>query len=75
MTQRIVGDTDDGACRGEGTFRFGVFELDVLGGELRRHGIKIKLQQKPFQILALLLEHRGQVVLGEERALCRARPR
>ena len=38
-------------------YRFGAFELDVRGGELRKHGIKIKLQDQPQQILLLLLEH------------------
>jgi TolB-like protein/DNA-binding winged helix-turn-helix (wHTH) protein/Flp pilus assembly protein TadD len=43
-----------------------VFEVDLESGELRKHGIRIKLQQKPFQILALLLEHPGEVVTREE---------
>jgi len=42
--------------------RFGVFEVDLRAGELRRQGLKIKLQEKPFQILQLLLEGRGDVV-------------
>jgi DNA-binding winged helix-turn-helix (wHTH) protein len=37
--------------------RFGIFELDLQSGELRRNGLKVKLQEQPFQILALLLEH------------------
>ena len=48
------------------TVRFGVFELDLRAGELRKQGIKIKLQEQPFQILAMLLEHPGQVVTREE---------
>jgi len=36
--------------------RFGSFELDLRAGELRRDGIKVKLQDQPFQILAMLLE-------------------
>ena len=47
-------------------FRFGVFEADVRAGELRKQGMKVKLQEQPFQILALLLEHPGQVVSREE---------
>lgn len=46
--------------------RFGVFELDLHGGELRRGGIKVKLQGQPFQVLSLLLERPGEVVTREE---------
>ena len=47
-------------------FRFGPFELDVRAGELRKHGIRIKLREQPVQILLMLLEHPGEVVLREE---------
>jgi len=46
--------------------RFGSFELDLRAGELRKQGVKIKLQEQPLQILAMLLEHPGQVVTREE---------
>jgi serine/threonine protein kinase/Tol biopolymer transport system component len=46
--------------------RFGPFELDVRAGELRKHGIRIKLREQPLQILLLLLEQPGEVVLREE---------
>jgi TolB-like protein/Flp pilus assembly protein TadD len=46
--------------------RFGTFELDLRAGELRKQGVKIKLQEQPFQILAMLLEQPGQVVTREE---------
>jgi DNA-binding winged helix-turn-helix (wHTH) protein len=46
-------------------FRFGVFEADFVTSELRKRGIRIKLQEQPFRILALLLEHSGQVVSRE----------
>jgi TolB-like protein/DNA-binding winged helix-turn-helix (wHTH) protein/Tfp pilus assembly protein PilF len=46
--------------------RFGIFEVDLQAGELRRQGVKIKLQQQPFQILAMLLECPGEVVTREE---------
>jgi len=49
-----------------GIIRFGVFELDIKAGELRRNGIKIKLQEQPLQVLVTLLEHPGQVVSREE---------
>lgn len=45
--------------------RFGVFELDQWSGELRKHGVRIKLQEQPFQILALLLHHPGELVSRE----------
>ena len=47
-------------------YRFAAFELDTRGGELRKHGIKIKLQDQPRQILLLLLEHAGEVVTREQ---------
>lgn len=45
--------------------RFGPFELEVQSGELRKDGVKIRLQEQPFQILLLLLEYPGQVVTRE----------
>src|SRR6202161_2400139 len=46
--------------------RFGVFELDLAAGELRKNGAKLRLQEQPFQVLALLLERAGDVVKREE---------
>ena len=46
--------------------RFDAFEVDLRSRELRKHGVKIKLHQQPLQILALLLEHPGEVVTREE---------
>jgi TolB-like protein/DNA-binding winged helix-turn-helix (wHTH) protein/Tfp pilus assembly protein PilF len=46
--------------------RFGAFEADLRAGELRAHGRKIKLQEKPFQLLCVLLQHPGEVVSREE---------
>src|SRR6267143_1047092 len=45
---------------------FGVFELDFGTGELRKAGLKIKLQDQPFQVLAMLLEHPGELVSREQ---------
>src|SRR4051812_22661238 len=42
--------------------RFGVFELDINSGELRRHGLKIRLPEQCFQILRALLDRPGEVV-------------
>ncbi len=47
--------------------RFGVFELDLRAGELRKHGLRVRLQEQLFQLLAILLELCGQtcyVALG-----------
>jgi Tol biopolymer transport system component/DNA-binding winged helix-turn-helix (wHTH) protein len=46
--------------------RFGAYEADLLSGELRKSGIRLKLQDRPFQILAILLEHPGLVVTREQ---------
>jgi eukaryotic-like serine/threonine-protein kinase len=46
--------------------RFGVFELDAHSGELRKRGVKVKLQEQPFQILLILLEQAPQLVTREE---------
>src|SRR5882762_10239724 len=45
---------------------FGVFEVDVRAAELRKRGVRIKLQEQPFQILCLLLDHSGEVVTRDE---------
>src|SRR6266850_4302005 len=45
---------------------FGTFEADLRAGELRRNGRKIRLQEQPFQVLAMLLERPGEVVTREE---------
>ena len=46
--------------------RFGAFEADLQAGELRKSGIKIRLQDQPFRVLALLLERSGEVVSRED---------
>jgi DNA-binding winged helix-turn-helix (wHTH) protein len=48
------------------TLRFDVFTLDLRAGELYKSGYKIKLQEQPFQILAMLLEQPGQVITREQ---------
>ena len=47
-------------------YRFGVFQLDTLSGELYKHGMRIKLQDQPCQVLTVLLERVGEVVTREE---------
>lgn len=48
------------------TVRFGTFEADLSSGELRKHGLRIKLQDQPFQILQMLLERPHEVLTREE---------
>ncbi len=48
------------------TVRFGLFELDLEARELRKSGVRIKLQEQPFQILATLTERPGAIVTREE---------
>jgi TolB-like protein/Tfp pilus assembly protein PilF len=52
--------------RWPGIIRFGVFEVDVRTGELRKSGTKIRVQEQPFQILVTLLERPDEVVSREE---------
>jgi Tol biopolymer transport system component/DNA-binding winged helix-turn-helix (wHTH) protein len=47
-------------------FQFGVFELNPHTRELRRSGVKLKVQDQPLQVLLILLEHPGEVVTREE---------
>jgi TolB-like protein/DNA-binding winged helix-turn-helix (wHTH) protein/Flp pilus assembly protein TadD len=49
-----------------GRLRFGVFEVDLRAGELTKRGLRIKLQEQPFQVLAMLLEKPGELVTREE---------
>src|SRR5215813_7489637 len=46
--------------------QFGVFELDLQRAELRKNGIKVKLQEQPLKILQVFLENPGQIVTREE---------
>ena len=46
--------------------QFGLFELDLDARELRKSGLRIKLQEQPFQILAMLLERPGEIVTRDE---------
>jgi DNA-binding winged helix-turn-helix (wHTH) protein len=47
-------------------YRFGIFELDLQSGELRRNGSKLKIQEQPVQVLALLLARPGEPVTRDE---------
>ena len=46
--------------------RFGAFELDLVSGELRKNGTRIRLQEQPFRVLAMLLERPGEMVARED---------
>lgn len=49
-----------------GVIRFDAFEVDFRKGEVRKHNFKIRLQDQPFRILQILLEHPGDLVTREE---------
>lgn len=48
------------------TASFGPYELDLRSGELRKHGVRVKMGEQPFQILVMLLESPGEMVSREE---------
>ena len=52
--------------RGSEHVRFGVFEVDLRAGELRKHGLRIRLQEQPFQVLEMLLLKPREVVTRDE---------
>jgi cholera toxin transcriptional activator len=52
--------------REAGLLRFGVFEVDLAAGELRKNGARIRLQEQPFQVLTALLQNAGQVVTRDD---------
>jgi DNA-binding winged helix-turn-helix (wHTH) protein len=69
--ERVIGYTgmsmtDAGTAR---RYRFGTFEANVATGELRRNGLRVKLNAQPFQMLCLLLERPGELLTREE--ICR----
>jgi len=47
-------------------FRFGVFEVDAASGELRKSGVRLRVQEQPFQVLLTMLERSGEVVSRDE---------
>jgi DNA-binding winged helix-turn-helix (wHTH) protein len=47
-------------------YRFGAFEADASTGELRRQGMRVKLNAQPFQVLLMLLERPGQLLTRDE---------
>jgi DNA-binding winged helix-turn-helix (wHTH) protein len=61
-----MGSTAGVGNNGARSVQFGIFEVDLRAGELRRNGSKVKLQEQPFQILTVLLDRPGEVVSREE---------
>jgi len=57
----VVGSMKNGSSH-DHEVRFAAFAVDLQAGELRRHGVKVRLQEQPFQILSVLLERPGEVV-------------
>jgi eukaryotic-like serine/threonine-protein kinase len=53
-------------ANGNRTVRFGAFEADLHSGEVRKSGSRIKLQEQPFKVLQILLEHPGLLVSRDE---------
>ena len=51
------------------SIRFDVFEVDLQSGELRKDGVRIKLQEQPFQILAMLLQRPGELIRREAKEI------
>src|ERR1700704_5154849 len=52
--------------RSSAILRFGMFEVDVRASEVHKQGVRIKVQDQPFQVLTVLLERPGEVVTREE---------
>ena len=48
------------------SFRFGIFQIDLRTGELTKRGVRLRLQEQPFRLLAMLLENPGELVTREE---------
>jgi cholera toxin transcriptional activator len=53
-------------ARAARVMRFGVFEVDLATGELRKNGTRVRLQEQPFRVLTMLLERPGEMVTREE---------
>jgi eukaryotic-like serine/threonine-protein kinase len=65
MAELSRGGESNGS-NGNRTVRFGAFEADLHSGEVRKSGSRIKLQEQPFKVLQILLEHPGDVVTRDE---------
>jgi TolB-like protein/DNA-binding winged helix-turn-helix (wHTH) protein/Flp pilus assembly protein TadD len=63
--RRRLGGVTNKSSASVATLCFGSFEFDAETGELRKHGLRLKLQGQPVEMLTMLLEHPGQVVTRE----------
>jgi TolB-like protein/DNA-binding winged helix-turn-helix (wHTH) protein/Tfp pilus assembly protein PilF len=54
------------AAPSQSPYRFGVFELDPVAGELRKRGLRVRLQDQPIRVLLLLVQRPGEVVTRDE---------
>jgi len=61
----VTGSMENGSTH-DHKVRFAEFVVDSETGEVRRHGVKVRLQEQPFQILSVLLERPGEVVTRTE---------
>src|ERR1700739_3708040 len=59
-------DSEGMSATRHSSVQFGVYEADVDEGELRKAGVRIKVQQQPFKVLQALLEHPGELVTREQ---------
>ena len=59
----VVAAMESGSSR---IVRVGVFEMDLDARELRKSGVRVRLQDQPFRVLALLVERPGEIVSREE---------
>ena len=66
QVQQYRGGEEEVGASGAAILRFGVFELDLKSGQLRKAGVLVKLQPQPFKVLALLASHASEVVTREE---------
>jgi Tol biopolymer transport system component/DNA-binding winged helix-turn-helix (wHTH) protein len=66
LARNLVYTAGDMETTSPSIIRFGAFEADLSSGELRKFGTRIKLQDRPFQILAILLEQPGQTITREQ---------
>ena len=55
-----------GSVGGPRAVKFGTFELDLAAGELRKNGLKVRLQEQPFRLLTFLVQRPGDLVSREE---------
>ncbi len=54
------------SAQSPGKLRFDGFEVDLRSGEVWKHGLRVRLQDQPFQVLRVLLERRGEIVTRDE---------